>query len=328
MNAPAVTRQGLGRHAPTISAYLLCIVLFVAATAYTPGFAAPTHIRQLSIFASFVGFAALGQTFVILAGGLDLTVPWLMAFGGIQLAHWTGVTGLSDWLNIGLVVLAGCAVGLANGIGVAVLRVPPIIMTLGVGGLVQAYLLKIGLLQSQGNQVPSAAVRMAYGKIGPVPVIPLIWLAIALVTALVLVRTAFGRRLYAVGANATVARLSGVNVTAVRVGTYVISGATSVFAGIVVSGYIGTSYLDIGAPYLFASIAAVAVGGASILGGRGSYWGTVAGALTLTFLSAMLPLFNLNNAALDIVYGIVILVGVYLARVSLIVMQKGETHSG
>lgn len=313
----------LRRHAPTASAYLLAAALFVAATAYTPGFAAATHVRQLFIFASFVGFAALGQTFVILAGGLDLTVPWLMAFGGIQLSHWSGPGGLPGWLAVVLAVLVGCGVGLVNGVGVAVLRVPPIVMTLAVGGLVEAYLLSIGLLQSEGNQVPQIAVSVAYGKVGPVPVIPIIWLAIAIAASLVLARTAFGRRLYAVGTNDAVARFSGVNVLAVRVATYVVSGATAVFAGVLLSGYIGTAYLDIGAPYLFASIAAVAVGGASILGGRGSYWGTVAGALTLTFLSAMLPLFNLNNAALDIVYGVVILVGVYLSRISVLFSRRG-----
>ncbi|HEX7083465.1 MAG TPA: ABC transporter permease [Gaiellaceae bacterium] len=323
----AALQSLLRQRAPTVSAYVLSAALFIAATAYTPGFAAPTHVRQLLIFASFVGFAALGQTFVILAGGLDLTVPWLMAFGGIQLSHWTGTTGLPGWVNIILAVAAGCGVGLVNGIGVAFLRVPPIIMTLGVGGLVQAYLLSIGLLQSQGNRIPQIAVTVAYGKVGPVPVIPLIWLGVAIGASVILSRTAFGRRLYAVGSNDVVARFSGVNVMGVRIATYAVSGATSVFAGILLSGYIGTAYLDIGAPYLFASIAAVAVGGASILGGRGSYWGSVAGALTLTFLSAMLPLFNLNNAALDIVYGAVIIVGVYLSRLSVLFARRGGSAS-
>jgi ribose transport system permease protein len=95
--------------------------------------------------------------------------------------------------------------------------------------------------------------------------------------------------------------------------TYAISGGASALAGVVLSGYVGSTYLDIGGPYLFTSIAAVIVGGASILGGSGTYWGTVAGALTLTVLSAMLPLFHLSDAGLKIVYGIVILAGVWLS---------------
>jgi ribose transport system permease protein len=294
----------LRQHATTISAYALAVCLFLVATGYSPAFAGGSHLRQLFIFAAFIGFAALGETVVILAGGLDLSVPWLMAFGGIQLAHWSGSNGLPDWLNIGLLILVGAGVGLVNGIGVTVLNVPPIVMTIAVGGLVQAYLLGIGLLQSTGNQAPKVAVSIAYGKIGSVPVIPLIWLAVALLTSFLLTHTPYGRRVYAVGANDTVARLSGINV----------ARAASVFAGILLAGYIGTSYLDIGQPYLFASIAAVAIGGASILGGRGSYWGTVAGALTLTVLSDLLPLFHLHEPALEVVYGVVILVGVYLAR--------------
>jgi len=170
----------LRRHVTLLSAYGLCLLLFAVATGYSRGFASAANLRQIFVFSAFVGFAALGQTIVVLAGGLDLSVPWLMAFGGIQLSHWAGAGGLPDWLIIVLVVLIGAAVGLANGIGVTLLGVSPIIMTLGVGGLIQAYLLSIGLLQSTGNQVPSSAVRLATGRVGGVPVIALVWLGLAL----------------------------------------------------------------------------------------------------------------------------------------------------
>jgi ribose transport system permease protein len=121
-----------------------------------------------------------------------------------------------------------------------------------------------------------------------------------------------------------VASLSGVRVGRVRLLTYVVSGAISAFAGVVLSGYVGSTYLQIGAPYLFTSIAAVVIGGTSILGGRGSYWGTVAGAMTLTVLSAMLPLFHLSNAGLEIVFGVVILIGVALARFGAGILRAGR----
>lgn len=302
----------LREHRITVSAFALCGLLFVVATVHSSGFASGSNVQQLLVFASFIGFAALGQTLVILAGGLDLSVPWVMAFGGIQLSHWSG-GGMSDVTGIVLVVLAGAGIGLANGLGVALLRVPPIVMTLAVGGLVQAYLLSVGVLKSEGNRVPGAAVDLASGKVGPVPLIALVWLAAALAVGWFLQRTTTGRRIYAVGASDVVADLSGIDVRRVRVITYVVSGAACAFAGIVLAGYVGSTYLDVGAPYLFTSIAAVVVGGASILGGRGTYWGTVAGALTLTVLSAMLPLFDLSDAGLKIVYGIVILVGVWVS---------------
>lgn len=296
----------------TVSAFVLCLVLFLIGWLHTSGFGSQSNIRQMLVFASFVGFAALGQTLVVLAGGLDLSVPWIMALGGIQLSHWSaeGIPGVPAIL---LVVLLGTAVGFVNGFGVAKLRIAPIVMTLAVGGLVQAYLLSVGLLKSQGNQVPKAAVDLAANRIGPVPVIAIVWLVAAIGVGILLARTGLGRRILSVGANEVVADLSGMDVRRTRLVTYCISGGASAFAGIVLSGYVGTTYLDIGGPYLFTSIAAVVVGGASILGGRGTYWGTVAGALTLTVLSAMLPLFHLSDAGLKVVYGLVILVGVWLS---------------
>lgn len=299
-------RQGV------VASYALCASLFAIGTIHSSGFAAGSNIRQMLVFASFVGFAALGQTLVIIAGGLDLTVPWLMAFGGIELSRLTA-GGMPAVAAIVLVVVIGAAIGLINGIGVTWLRIVPIVMTLAMGGLVQAFLLAVGELQSTGDQVPPVAVHLASNSVGPIPIVAIVWLAFAIATGTMLKRTAFGRHVHAVGANDTVARLSGVHVSLVRILTYTISGATTTFGGVVLSGYVGTTYLDIGGPYLFTSIAAVIIGGASILGGSGTYWGTVAGALTLTVLSALLPLFRLSNAGLEIVYGVVILIGVWMA---------------
>lgn len=309
-------RARLGRtNLATAAAFGLCGVLFVVATLHSSGFADANNVRQLLVFASFIGFAALGQTLVVLSGGMDLSVPWLMAFGGIQLSHWAS-GGMPGGLAIALVVLVGALVGVVNGVGVAFLRIPPIIMTIAVGGLLQAYLLSLGLVQStgSGSAVPSAAVSVASDRLGPLPIVAWVWLVVAIAVGVLLARTGAGRRIYAVGANEEVARLAGIHVSRVRVVAYAVSGVSAAFAGVILAGYIGNTYLDIGAPYLFASIAAVVVGGASIMGGRGTYWGTVAGALTLTVLSAMLPLFHLSDAGLKVVYGIVILVGVWLSQ--------------
>ncbi|MGI5127987.1 ABC transporter permease [Pseudonocardia sp. CA-107938] len=296
----------------TLAAAAFALVLFVVGTIHTSGFAAPDNIRQLLVFASFIGFAALGQTLVVLGGGLDLSVPWVISFGGVQLAAWCA-DGMDQGLAMALCVGAGLLIGLVNGVGVTVLGVAPIVMTLGVGGLVQAYLLAIGLLKATGNAVPSVASAVANGAVGPVPVVALVWLAVAAVAGLVLSRTRFGRSLYATGENDVVAFLAGINTGRVRLTTYAVSGAASAFAGVIISGYIGKAYLEIGQPYLFASIAALVVGGASILGGRGTYLGTMVGAIALTLLNALLPLFNLDPATLSIAYGVVILVGVWLS---------------
>jgi ribose transport system permease protein len=296
----------------TLLAYALTAALFIVGVIHSSAFASGSSIRQMLVFASFVGFAALGQTLVILAGGLDLSVPWLMAFGGVELSR-LAHSGTPAGLAIVIVVAIGIGIGILNGIGVTRLRVPPIVMTLAMGGLIQAYLLAVGQLSSTGDTVPSIAVDLASNRAGPIPVIAIVWLVVAIGAGVLISRTAFGRRVHATGENDTAARLSGIRIERVRLITYAISGVASAFGGIVLAGYVGTTYLEIGAPYLFTSIAAVVVGGASILGGRGTYWGTVAGALTLTVLSALLPLFHLSTADLDIVYGVVILLGVWLS---------------
>jgi ribose transport system permease protein len=166
---------------------------------------------------------------------------------------------------------------------------------------------------SPTSAAPPAIVSLATGRVGPIPGDTILWFVLACIATLVLTWTAFGRHLYAVGTKRTVAQFSGIAISRVTVVTYVVSGLTSALAGIVLTGYVGQAYLGMGDPYLFSSVAAVAIGGASILGGSGHYLGTVAGALILTVLAGLLPILNLDPAALQVIYGVVILVTVAAA---------------
>jgi ribose transport system permease protein len=308
-----LNRDKLASHAPTLASYLLTLILVTIGVAFAPYLLSRGNLDTQLVFAAFIGIAALGQTLVILGGGIDLSVPWVLAFGAIQLGNFAG---LPPWLAIALVIAFGCLIGVLNGLGVVVLGVSPIIMTLAVGGLVQGYLLETG----RGNLysvVPDLASKLASSSLGPIPFAVVIWAVLALATGLLLSRTITGRRIYAVGTNDRTARLSGVNVSATRVLTYVVSGGTAAFAGILLAGYLGAAYPTIGAPYLFGSIAAVLLGGVAVEGGHGSYWGTIAGALTLTLLSALTPVLNLSQGGLKVIYGAIILGGLYLARLGL-----------
>ena len=149
------------------------------------------------------------------------------------------------------------------------------------------------------------------------PVIVLIWAALAIAASLLLSKAAFGRHLYALGTSTEVATFSGVPTARTIVLTYMLSGATAALTGMLLTGYSGQAYLGMGDPYLFTSIAAVAIGGASILGGSGHYLGTVAGALVLTILSGLLPALNLSSGALLMVYGAIILVTVSIGSETL-----------
>jgi ribose transport system permease protein len=166
-----------------------------------------------------------------------------------------------------------------------------------------------------GSNSPHLLVTVANGRVGGVPVALLIWLGMAVIATVVLSATAFGRRLYAVGGNALVTRIAGVRHHSVVISAYVISAFVSGLTGLIIAGYDGQSYLGVGDPYLFASIAAVAVGGASVLGGSGNYVGTIAGTLILAFAAALLPIFNLQQGWLQVIYGFVIILTVGLASI-------------
>jgi ribose transport system permease protein len=171
------------------------------------------------------------------------------------------------------------------------------------------------LVYTGGSPTPSAPPLiefLAVGRLGPFPVIAFLWAALAIIASVLLSKAAFGRHLYALGTSAKVAEFSGVPTRRTSILTYVISGLTAALAGMVLTGYSGQAYLGMGDPYLFTSIAAVAIGGASILGGSGHYIGTIAGALVLTILSGLLPALNLSSGALLVVYGAVILLTVAL----------------
>jgi ribose transport system permease protein len=211
-----------------------------------------------------------------------------------------------------LIVAGGAVVGAVNGFGIAWCGVPAIIMTLSTNTMLQGLLL-VATGGTPPAMTPHLLQMLATGRIGPIPIVLLIWSALAVVVTLLLSATVLGRYLYALGSSRKVAEFSGVPIRAVSAATYVICGATSAFAGVLLAGYSGQAYLGMGDPFLFTSIAAVAIGGASILGGTGSYIGTIAGALVLTILTGLLPIFRLSNGTLQVIYGVAILMTVSLA---------------
>jgi len=310
MSAFALRRAGQNR--PILLAYAGAFGLFLVTSAFSTGFASANHIRVLLIQASFIGIVALGQSFVILGGGIDLSVPWTLNGSAILMTLFANGHDRPLLWAFPLLLGLGGLVGLVNGLGITLLGVSPIIMTLGMNVILSGGL----LVYTNGSPTagaPHLVETLATGKFGPIPYNTLIWLALTALATVVLTWTAFGRYLYALGTNRTVAQFSGIAIARVTVATYVICGMTSALAGIVLTGYVGQAYLGMGDPYLFSSVAAVAIGGASILGGSGHYLGTVAGALILTVLAGLLPILNLNQASLQIIYGVVILVTVALA---------------
>jgi ribose transport system permease protein len=212
-----------------------------------------------------------------------------------------------------LIVLLAVAVGIVNGVTVAYAGVPPIIMTLGMNGVLQGLVLVY--TNGGGSATAPAGLErwLRTDLFGAVPKQVLIWAAIGVVATLILTRGTLGKRLYAIGTNANAAYLAGNNVKRTLVIPYVISAVSGALAGVLLMGFSGGAYFTLGDPYLFATAAAVAVGGASILGGTGNYIGTVAGALTLTLIVSLLTLLNVGQAWLNIAYGLILLLALVLA---------------
>lgn len=299
----------LARNRLIVLAYVGMLVLLAVTTFFSPGFLSESNLRSSLVLAAFIGIVALGQTFVIIGGGIDLSVPWVLNCAAILMAIFCGGQDLPlVWVGP-LLLAAGAAIGLINGVGVALFGVPAIIMTLATNVILQGLI----VIYTGGLPTPQAPEMIRYlsvGRIGPVPVIGILWAVLAIVASLLLSKTAFGRYVYAVGSSATVAAFSGVPAARTTIVTYMLSGTTAALAGMLLTGYSGQAYLGMGDPYLFTSIAAVAIGGASILGGSGHYLGTIAGALVLTVLAGLLPALGLSTGALMVVYGVVILVTV------------------
>jgi ribose transport system permease protein len=275
-----------------------------------PGFASWSSLRGMLVLASFTGFVAAGQMFVILIGGIDLSMPWVLNAAAILLTTTTlGQPGRTA-AGVAVALAAGALVGVVNGVGVAWLGVPAVVMTLGMNGVLQG--LSLGASKgltcaSCASYAPAPLRRLLAGQVAGVPAQLLLWVGVILLVSTLLSLTTFGRRVYAVGTSPRAALLSAVDVRGVTVALYALSGLFAALAGIVLVSYGGQASLGLGDPYLFQSIAAVVIGGVSILGGRGNYLGVAAGSLTLVAVVTLLQAERVPEYGRSIIYGLIIL---------------------
>jgi ribose transport system permease protein len=293
-----------------VAAFGAAILIFGVGAFLHHGFASVASIEAILTVASFVGLVAAGQTFVILVGGIDLSMPWVLNAAAVLLA--TSSLGHND-RAIPAILLAlglGLTVGLVNGVAIAYFAVPAVVMTLAMNGIMEGLTLGVskGLTcASCGSYAPLAIQNVYHTKVVGIPTDLLLWLGVTLLVGFVLSMTTFGRKIYATGNNPLASYLSGVRVRGVTVALYMLSGMFAALAGIALVAYGGQPSLGLGDPYLFQSIAAAVIGGVSILGGRGHYFGAAAGAITLVALITLLEAENMPEYGRSIVYGVTIL---------------------
>jgi ribose transport system permease protein len=294
---------------PELIALLLAVLLFIVGGLVHPGFASYDLAINILRLAAFLGIVAAGQTLVIIGGGegIDLSVGSVVTLGAILVYH---LSAGRDALAIPALLIAlgaGALIGAINGLGITLVRIPPLVMTLGMSGVVQGLILAVTQGRLSGGTPPVLETLVDAPLWAGIPGVLLIWLVLGVAMWLLLTRTPYGKRLFAVGANRTAARLSGVRVPALLVLTYALSGLLAALAGVVLLGYIQRVFLDLGSDYTLPSVAAVVVGGTLLSGGQGGYLGTMAGALVLTILSSLLTTLMLPEAARQIVFGLLLL---------------------
>lgn len=293
------------RSRPFLTVAVVAAVWIVAGVTMR-GFGAFGHLRYLVELAAVIGLVAAGQTFVVVAGGIDLSVAAIVTVSAVALpllslpADPSGLSAVLATLALSMVI------GLTNGLGVAFLRVHPMIMTLAMATFLQGLLILIagGTAISLDNPL---VTWLGNARPAGIPVGIVLWLVLSAAVLVVMHATPFGARIFALGANPLAAALSGVPVNATTIAVYGISGFTAGLAGVLVLGMNGQGYVGIGDPYLLASIAAVVLGGTSILGGLGTYAGTMPGALLLVTITALITVVNASPGWRSILFGSLIL---------------------
>lgn len=266
-------------------------------------------LRQVSV----VGILAVGMTFVILTGGIDLSVGAVMALVGTLSAGLMVNTGLPASIALPAGLFIGLGIGIFNGALVAWGKMPAIIVTLATMGMARG----LGLIYSGGypvSGIPSWISWFGVGRIGVVPVPVVIMVVIYAIAWVLLQRTAFGRHVYALGGNELAARLSGVKTQRVKLAVYGISGVTAALAALILTGRLMSGQPNAGVGFELDAIAAVVLGGTAIAGGRGLILGTLIGAVLLGILNNGLNLMGINPYLQDVIKGFIILLAIYIGR--------------
>ena len=292
---------------PVAIAFACVIVMLFLGSLYSRSFLSPEYLLQQLKVASFLGVIATGTMIVILLGQIDLSIPWVVAVGGMMSTAATGWGPVGHVIAIPFGIACGVALGLVNGFGVAYLRIPSMIITLAVNAVAQGLMVvHTGGFSPQDSSSPAMRTLATGELFFGLPNALIVWAVVGAGAIFLLNRTTFGRAVYGIGNRERAAYLSGIDTQRVVLIAFAVAGGLSAFGGVLLAGYASKAAQAMGDAYLLPAIAAVVLGGASILGGRGSYLGTVAGVILITLLQSILSVVQMPEAGRQIIYGIVI----------------------
>lgn len=318
--ATEALRRALAATGPLLVLLLLILILWIL----SPPFRSPTSLMLLALEAAAIGVVAAGQTFVILTGGIDLSVEAMVSFAGVTAAILIAGTnvaggqiafGIADWQAVLIAITAGLAIGMFQGLIITGMNMNPLIVTLGF----RSILLGVSLVWTRGAGINiqkgpflnfvTSTVDL-FGLRVPMPFI--IVLGIYFLLWIVLKHTKFGRYTYAIGGNETATRLSGINVDRVKVFIYGISGLLAAIGGILVMARLQSGAYQNGTNMTLISVAAVVIGGTALSGGVGGIWGTLIGVFIIRVVEAGLVYMSVPSNAKEIVIGAIIVLAVAL----------------
>ncbi|MBG6238649.1 ribose transport system permease protein [Mycetocola sp. CAN_C7] len=288
------------------------IVLVVFFSIASNNFFSWSNISSILLATAVIGILALGTTFVIITGGIDLSIGTGMTLAAVM----TGIflVNMELPLIVGVLggLLTGCLMGFINGVNIAILKLPPFIATLAMMLIAQGLALVISGVRPIYFSGVEGFKNIALGTLIPgLPNAVLILFLLAIVAYLLLSKTLFGRYTFAIGSNEEATRLSGVNTRKWLIVVYTVAGLFTGFAGVVIAARLDSAQPQIGVGYELQAIAAVIIGGTSLLGGRGSIMGTVIGALIMSVLINGLRIMSIQTEWQNVVVGVVILIAVF-----------------
>jgi ribose transport system permease protein len=294
---------------PLAIAVIAILVLLAGGELLSPGFASLRQIVTLLTIAALLGVVAAGQNLVILGGreGIDLSVGGVISFAAFLAGNLMQQNDANILHALVLVLGATFLIGLITGLGVTFLRIPPLVMTLGMLGVVQGGLVLLTRGVPSGRAAPLLGRVVSEPVIFGLPGIVFVWFAVGVILTLVLRRTTFGFNVYAIGANESAAALAGVPVRRTRALLFALSGFFSGLTGILLLGYTEYVFVGAGDQYMLPSIIAVVIGGTSLAGGSGGYVGTMAGAVVLILLQSILTTLSIPPFGRQIIFGITLL---------------------
>ncbi|MCW5715905.1 MAG: ABC transporter permease [Bauldia sp.] len=293
---------------PLVLAFLSILVILAAGEIISPGFARGDQISKLLTVSAILGIVAAGQCLVVIGGreGIDLSVGVMISLGAVLAGN--VMSGSNGAIAPAFLVAGGATflIGIVNGLGVTFLRIPPLVMTLGMTGVVQGGLTVITRGIPSGNAAPALMSFVNEPLFLGLPGILFIWALIGVLMWFLLRRTDLGYAIYAMGSNERAATLVGVPVRFIRVLLYGLSGLFAGITGVLVIGYTGNSFVSVGDQYMLLSIIAVVIGGVSLNGGTGNYFGVMLGAIALTLLQSVLTTLQLESWGRQLTFGVVL----------------------